>query len=106
VAPVENIIAQRPSLLPAACTSVPGVRVSAEPATVRHESLVVPMLAGVRASLPQVHQVQVQAELAQVLPTVDGSYGTNGFRGSKGIVSADKPMTEGARGVPPRGRPV
>ena len=55
--------------------------------------------------LPWAHQVQVQAELARTLATNDGSYGTNGFRGSKGIESA-KRMTEDARGVPPRGRPV
>ena len=63
---------------------------------------------GVRASLPQVHQVQIQSELVHdLVPAVAGGNGTTVFRGSKGIkvAPATKWMTD-ARGVPPRGRPV
>ena len=51
---------------------------------------------------PQVHQVQIQAELARVRVLISGN-GTTGFEGRSGSV---KQMTDGARGVPPRGRPV
>jgi hypothetical protein len=56
--------------------------------------------------LPQVHQVQVQAELAQILVWRDGGYGSNGST-VKGItMGATKRIFDVARGVPPRGRPV
>jgi hypothetical protein len=100
VAPVEiytNTI-QRPSLLPAVCAPL-----SAAWRPV-HESLVVPVAE--RAQLSQAHQVRVQAELALTLVAASGSYGTTGFRSSKGIDSVAKRMTDGANGVPPRGRPV
>jgi hypothetical protein len=54
------------------------------------------------APSPRVHQVQIQAELAQVRVLTNGN-GINGFEGRSGAV---KQMTDGARGVPPRGRPV
>ncbi len=87
---------QRPSGLPAAVCAP----LSAVPAPV-HAHVVVP--AAVRAPLPQVHQVQVQAELVRIPVAIDGSNGTTGFLGAW---SASKRMTDGARGVPPRGRPV
>lgn len=89
---------ERPSLLPALCAPTSASWLPL------HESVVVP--AAERAQLPQVHQVRTQAELARTEAAVDGSYGTNGFVGSKGIVSVAKRMTDGASGVPPRGRPV
>ena len=89
---------QRPSLLPtAAC---------APSASWLPESALVAILAPERATASQVHQVQIQAELSAALVRTDGSYGNTGFVGSN--VSADlaKRMTDGASGVPPRGRPV
>jgi hypothetical protein len=95
VAPMEIYTIQRPSLLlAAACApSVP------KPSTVS-----VAVLAAERAPASQVHQVRTQAELGLTLTGVDGSYGTTGFVGSNGI--SVKRMTDGASGVPPRGRPV
>jgi hypothetical protein len=61
-----------------------------------------------------VHQVQTQAELARTLVLTGGSNGTtgsisskgsNGIKGFVGNVSVER-MTDGASGVPPRGRPV
>ena len=54
------------------------------------------------APAPRVHQVQIQAELARVRVLTSGN-GIFGFEGRNGAV---KQMTDGARGVPPRGRPV
>ncbi|MFC4145995.1 hypothetical protein ACFO0M_06990 [Micromonospora mangrovi] len=56
-----------------------------------------------RPSVPQVHQVQAQAELNLTVAPLAGIEGTSGFTG-KGIDSAKK-RTD-VRGVPPRGRPV
>ncbi|GAB1642954.1 hypothetical protein [Krasilnikovia sp. MM14-A1259] len=85
---------QRPSLLPvAACAP----SASWLPSTAR-----VAVLAAERAPFSQAHQVQSQAELALLAGDVDGNYGT-GFVGSNGT---KKRMTDGASGVPPRGRPV
>jgi hypothetical protein len=55
------------------------------------------------AQVPQVHQVQIQAELVQALGSA-GTKGTSGFMG-KGSLT---PVNRGTdvRGVPPRGRPV
>ncbi|GAB3954120.1 hypothetical protein GCM10027614_60670 [Micromonospora vulcania] len=55
-----------------------------------------------RPSVPQVHQVRVQAELTLTLVSagVDGTSGSTGM----GIQGANK-RTD-VRGVPPRGRPV
>ena len=92
-----NYTIPQPSLLPiAACApsaswlpSVASVAVIAAPQS---------------APAPRVHQVQIQAELAQALVRIDGSYGITGFNGLN--VSSVKPMTDGGSGAPPRGRPV
>ena len=67
------------------------------------ESAPVALVAVERAPAPQAHQIQIQAELVRTLAVVDGSNGTTGFVGGNGI---SKRMTDGASGVPPRGRPV
>jgi hypothetical protein len=96
VAPVKlNYTIERPSTLLAA--------VCAPSASWLPESAPVAILAAERAPASQAHQVQIQAELVRTLVGVDGSYGTTGFVGSNGI---SKRMTDGASGVPPRGRPV
>jgi hypothetical protein len=100
VAPMEiytNTI-QRLSLLPAVCAPMSAAW---RPA---HETLVVPVAE--RAQVSQAHQVRVQAELALSLAAAGESYGTAAFRSSNGVDSVKKPMTVGANGVPPRGRPV
>ncbi|MEV7622493.1 hypothetical protein [Actinoplanes sp. NPDC089786] len=62
-----------------------------------------------RAPLSQVHQVQIQAELGQAMRRDEGISnkvtlkGRNGFVGSNG---SSVVKTDGASGVPPRGRPV
>ena len=85
----------RPSaLLPAACA--PSALLPAAS----------PVLAEAWAPISRVHQVQTQAELARELVLTDGSYGITGFVGSNGISVDSKRMTDGASGVPPRGRPV
>jgi hypothetical protein len=78
----------RPWALPAACAPVSAAVVAGAP------------------QLPQVHQVQVQAELALTVVQRNRSYGTNGST-VKGItMGATKRIFDVARGVPPRGRPV
>ncbi len=91
---------QRPSLLPAVCAP------SAAVVRPRHESVVLP--ATKRAPLSQVHQVQIQAELAWTSVLGGGDNGTTGFAASKGFVGNDgmSVKTDVASGVPPRGRPV
>ena len=88
---------ERPSLLLAACAP----SVSWLP-----ESAPVAILAAERAPASQVHQAQIQAELAAL--SIDGSYGTTtGFVGGNGkSAGAAKRMADSASGVPPRGRPV
>ena len=90
-----NYTIERPSTLLAA--------VCAPSASWLPESAPVALLAAERAPVSQAHQVQIQAELVRTLVHVDGSNGTTGFVGSNGI---SKRMTDGASGVPPRGRPV
>ncbi|MBM0229631.1 hypothetical protein U2F26_35480 [Micromonospora sp. 4G57] len=86
---MEIFTYERPAVMPAACAPLSAVRV---------------VLAAARPSVPQVHQVQVQAELTlTVAPTGIQNPGTSGFTG-KGIDGAKKRMD--VRGVPPRGRPV
>ena len=63
----------------------------------------VAVLAAERASVSRVHQVQIQAELAQALTLTDGINGTTGFMG---INVSKKRYADGGSGVPPRGRPV
>ncbi|WP_433297793.1 hypothetical protein ACQP2F_41885 [Actinoplanes sp. CA-030573] len=69
----------------------------------------VALLAAERASVSRVHQVQIQAELAQALPLTDGITGTTGSTsttGFMGINVSKKRYADGGSGVPPRGRPV
>jgi len=87
---------QRPSLLPAA--------VCAPSASWRPSATFPVVTARASAPAPQVHQVQIQAELAEALVRIDGSNGITGFKGLTG--SSVKPMTDGDSGAPPRGRPV
>jgi hypothetical protein len=95
---MEIYTIQRPSLLPAAVCA---------PSASWLPSSTNPVVAGAKpAPAPQVHQVQIQAELARELVLTDGSNGTTGFVGSNGISVDSKRMTDGANGVPPRGRPV
>jgi len=96
VAPVKLYYTiERPStLLAAAC---------APSASLLPASAPVVVLAAEWAPVSQAHQVQIQAELVRTLADVDGSNGTTGFVGGNGI---SKRMTDGASGVPPRGRPV
>jgi hypothetical protein len=61
------------------------------------------ILAAKQAPVSWVHQVQVQAELAQVLTSIGGSNGTTGFMG---LDASKKRYADGGSGVPPRGRPV
>jgi hypothetical protein len=74
---------QRPSLLALACA----------PSGVKS-----PIMAATQAPLPQVHQVQIQAELVRTV-AVDSGNGITGFAGGVSVKGA-------AGGVPPRGRPV
>jgi hypothetical protein len=102
VAPVEIYTSQRPSLLlPAACAP----SASWLPSTVS-----VVNADPQSAPAPRVHQVQIQAELARELVLTDSGNGINGFVGSNGskrmTANSSKRMTDGASGVPPRGRPV
>jgi hypothetical protein len=94
VAPVESYTIQRPSLLlAAACApSASWLPLTASAVHAAPQS----------APAPRAYQVQIQAELAQALVLSDGSNGINGFVDSSGV----KRMTDGASGVPPRGRPV
>jgi hypothetical protein len=92
---MEIYTIQRPSLLLAAACAP-----SAPVVPSRHESVV--MAAAKRTPLSQAYQVQTQAELARTLVLGDSGNGTTGFVGSNGITN----KTDGASGVPPRGRPV
>lgn len=84
---MEIFTYERPAAMPAACAPLSAVRVAL----------------AARPSVPQVHQVQVQAELNLTVAPIAGVDGTSGFTG-KGIGVAKKRMD--VRGVPPRGRPV
>jgi hypothetical protein len=94
---MEIYTIERPSLLPVLCAPTSASWLP------RHESIVATVAE--RAQLSQAHQVRIQAEQARTEAGVDAGYGTNGFLGSS-IVTAAKRMTDGASGVPPRGRPV
>jgi hypothetical protein len=90
-----NYTIPQPSLPPAvACAQLASWLPPAQPVAV--------ITAPQPAPAPRAHQVQIQAELARVR-VLSGDNGTNGFEGRTGAV---KQMTDGARGVPPRGRPV
>ena len=86
---MEIYTIQRPSLLLAAACA---------PSAPMPMTASVAVLAGERARVSQVHQVQIQAELGR---TGGSTYGTTGFVGAK-LIS----VTDGGSGVPPRGRPV
>ena len=62
------------------------------------------ILAAEQAQVSRVHQVQVQAELAQALTSIGGS--SNGTTGFMGLDVSKKRYADGGSGVPPRGRPV
>src|SRR5512138_1695274 len=74
----------------------------------------VAILAAEQAPVSRVHQVQVQAELAQALTSADGINGTTGINSTNGFTSTtgfkgldvSKRYADGGSGVPPRGRPV
>ena len=66
----------------------------------------VAVMAAERAPVSREHQVQTQAELAQVLLLVDGSNGSTSTTGFMGIDGSPKRYADGGSGVPPRGRPV
>jgi hypothetical protein len=91
VALMEIYTIERPSLLPVLCAPTSAAWLPL------HESIVV--TAAQRAQRSQVHQVPSQA-------FVYAGNGTTGFVGSNSTLSAAKRMTDGASGVPPRGRPV
>jgi hypothetical protein len=85
VATMESIYTtQRPSLLAPACAP---------------SAVMSPIMAAKRAPLPQVYQVQIQAELARTVVLSDSGNGVTGFVGGISVKGA-------AGGVPPRGRPV
>ncbi|MFC4017274.1 hypothetical protein ACFOW4_04850 [Micromonospora sp. GCM10011542] len=84
---MEIFTYERLAVMPAAHAPLSAVRVA---------------LAAARPSLPQVHQVQVQAELTLAVAPI-GIDGTSGITGM-GIDVANKRTA--VRGVPPRGRPV
>jgi hypothetical protein len=85
---VEIFTYERPAAMPAAHAPLSAVRVAP---------------AAPRPSVPQVHQVSVQAELNLTVAPTAGVQGTSGFTGL-GIDVDNKRMD--VRGVPPRGRPV
>jgi hypothetical protein len=91
---------QRPSmpLSPACALSALALEWAPAPVTAP-----IPVLAAERAPVSRVHQVQVQAELAQALTLTDGSNGTTGFVGTD---VSKKRYADGGSGTPPRGRPV
>jgi hypothetical protein len=96
---MEIYTMKRPSLLlPAACAP------SVVDVPSRHESVVLTDVK--RAPLSQAYQVQTQAELARIL--VLGDSGMAALKGSTGFVGGNgvSVKTDGAGGVPPRGRPV
>ena len=81
---MEIYTIQRPSLLAPACAP----------------SAALPVItAAMRAPLPQVHWVQIQAELARTAVIGDSGNGITGFVGGPSVKGV-------AGGVPPRGRPV
>jgi hypothetical protein len=95
---MEIYTIQRPSLLLAAVCA---------PSATWLPSATSPVVAAAQpAPAPRVHQVQTQAELARELVLTNSGNGITGFVDSNGISSGVKPMTDGASGVPPRGRPV
>ena len=106
-----NSMVKRPLTLAAACAPVSVVPFRAVPIAVISDSVADHTIAwrGVSADapqLPQVHQIRVQAELAQGAVHASGSYGTNGSTVNGTEMSAKKRLFVARGGVPPRGRPV
>ena len=93
---MKNLTLERPSMLAAFCAPTSAF-------LPRHE-FVVASAAG-RAQLAQMHQAWTGAKQARVRVTVGGSLGSSGFLGTNGI-GAGAYATDGASGVPPRGRPA
>jgi len=89
---------KRPSVPLSPACALPAIEPKAPAQAVRP----VVILAAERAPVSWVHQVQVQAELAQALTSTDGINGTTGFKG----LDVSKRYADGGSGVPPRGRPV
>jgi hypothetical protein len=107
-APTALLPIAAPSRAAVSASPVAPVVPAAERAWVPAET-VRPMaiLAAERAPVSRVHQVQVQAELAQALTLADGINGTTGTTtGFKGSKVTTKRYADGGSGVPPRGRPV
>ncbi|MEV6811333.1 hypothetical protein [Micromonospora sp. NPDC051296] len=94
---MESYINQRPTALPVAVASLSAALTTVAPVAEGRATV-----AAARPWAPQVHRVEVQAELI-LAPTPNGIQGTSGFTG-KGVDGASKRMD--VRGVPPRGRPV
>ncbi|MEV6691482.1 hypothetical protein AB0M35_08465 [Micromonospora sp. NPDC051196] len=95
---MESYINKRPTALPVAVAPLSAaLTIAVAPLSVGRATV-----AAARPWAPQVHRVEVQAELI-LAPTQRGLQGTSGFTG-KGVDGAVKRMD--VRGVPPRGRPV
>ena len=94
---MESYIYQRPMALPVAVAPLSAALATVAPLAESRATVV-----AARPWAPQVHQVEVQAELI-LAPAPNGIQGTSGFTG-KGVDGANKRMD--VRGVPPRGRPV
>ncbi|GGL02010.1 hypothetical protein [Mangrovihabitans endophyticus] len=101
---MEKAMIRRPWLLSAVpcAPSVSMLPVSTPSVSLQESATPVAVLAAERAPVSRVDQVQIQAEL--VLTGAYRSNGTTGFVGSNGLIH--KRTTDGASGVPPRGRPV
>jgi hypothetical protein len=107
-------VAFRANQWPTVSLTAPAAAPVAVPAAV-WAPISVPVLAAERVPAQREHQVQIQAELAQALTLPAGINGTTGSisktsttstTGFKGIDGSSKRYTDGADGVPPRGRPV
>ena len=115
---MEIYTMERPSMpLTLACAQSAPVSTAVAPVAVPASAwapVSVAILAAEQAPAQRVHQVQIQAELAQALTLPAGINGTTGSisktsttstTGFKGINVSAKRYTDGS-GVPPRGRPV
>jgi len=108
----NTAIVERPSALVAVCAPVSAVWLRSPSTSVVRDAVAVHRAGRGTATadapqLPQVHQIQVQAELARTMVPVSGSYGINGSTVEGTEMAAKKRLFNVARGgVPPRGRPV
>jgi hypothetical protein len=114
VALMESYTMTRPLMLPTAfcapsvpqsASAAPVAVLAAERAPAWALATVTPagLTAVEQAPISRVHQVQIQAELAELLVFPSAINGTTGFKGSD---VATKRYADGGNGVPPRGRPV